>query len=122
MIDTIALVLKTQTVESLSALAEKVPVWIVSTPENVAAVQTLRASLPSGYLTTVLKRPGESDEDLAIRSALDIDDHYGAASQPKPYTVLWVIGSNDQVLAEQLKEDLEFSLVEMTGDGFKVIR
>ncbi|MGO4503837.1 MULTISPECIES: hypothetical protein [unclassified Dyella] len=122
MTDTIALVLNPQPVESLSALAEKLPVWVVSTSENAAAVQALRSSLPPGHLTTILKRPGESDEDLAVRSALDIDDHYGAASQPNPYTVLWVIGSNDKVLAEQLKEDLEFNGVEMTSDGFKVMR
>jgi hypothetical protein len=122
MIDTVALVLEPQFAASLFALAQKVPVWIVSTPENVAAVRRLRPSLPAEQLTTILKFPGESDDDLVVRSAFDIDSHYGETSQPTPYTVLWVIGSNDSTLASQLMENLAFSSVEMTDDGFKVIR
>lgn len=122
MTDIVALVLKTQSTEELFALAEKMPVWIVSTPDNAAAVHALRPSLPAGQLTAILKRPGESDVDLLTRAAFDIDDHYGESSQPAPYGVLWVVGSNEPTIASHLMKELGFSSVEMNDEGFKVVR
>jgi hypothetical protein len=59
----------------IERLAQCMPVWVIDSKENAAAVQIARRQFPSG-LTLFFRLPGESESDRCSRVLFDVDDHH----------------------------------------------
>lgn len=114
----VALVLNSDFGDRVAALAQKMPVWVVSSPANDHAVHMVRASLGEGRVTTLRVRPGEGAADLLARALYAIDEHHGEASQPLPYDTLWVHGTTER-LPQDLVFELGFKSIIAVADGFR---
>ena len=111
--------------ERLFDLVPKGPVWIVDTPPNREAAQSLwAADKAQTHLTgvTTFKAGDCPAEDALINEMDTIDLHHGIYSAEPPYTVLEVIGTP---ITELVKTELTvfgFNEFEAVGDGFRAVR
>lgn len=119
--NSVALVLYENFSTRLSALAEEMPVWILSSHLNDQAVQAARPHLSQGWLTTLNGKAGEDPDCLLTRALYAIDEHHGEESQPVPYNTLFVYGTSRQPSLELMSE-LGFKTVSSTGDGYKLVK
>lgn len=112
--------------ERISQLVEKSPAWIVDTPKNRAAAQSIwSVDTSRNHLdgVTTFKAPDDSSpEDTLMQELETIDLHHGVYSANPPYTVVEVIGTG---ISEKVKEKLAefgFDQFEPTSEGFRAIR
>ncbi|WP_316413565.1 hypothetical protein [Mesoterricola silvestris] len=90
--NSVALVLDESFGNRLSNLAEEMPVWILSSEINDMAVRAARHSHGEGRITTLMRRDGESQEDLLARALYAIEEHHGEVSQSHPYDSVEIHG------------------------------
>jgi hypothetical protein len=109
--------------DRLAELPSTVPVWIIESPANRAAVQRAWAgrSSSSTHLDGVtIFRGEENDAAASCKGVLsDIDLHHGAYSHVPPFTGLEVIGAE---LTPELSAALaEYGLTQLTprANGFR---
>lgn len=116
----VALVLNEDFGDRVIALAQQMPVWIVSSPANESAVREARGSYAEGEgrITVLLARPGEDEANFLTRAMYAIDEHHGEASQSAPYDTLWVQGTTE-IPDEDLAADLGFKVIAATAEGFR---
>jgi len=112
--------------EQLSRLVEKSPVWIVDTPKNRAAAQSIWSAnasrSPLVGVTTFKARDDSSPEDVLISKLETVDLHHGVYPRIHPYTVVEVIGTG---ISDRVKENFAefgFDQFEPTSEGFRAIR
>lgn len=116
----VALVLEPMFGDECISLRELMPVWIIDSPQNRAAVDKIRNSRLPGKseVTTFQKREGESLVMACGRIVQSLDDHYDEHSQTPGYTELNVIGvSLGEVSLSQFLE-LNFDEFVRTATGF----
>jgi hypothetical protein len=107
---TVALVLDPSFGDQLHALAEKAPVWIVSSPLNDRAVAALRPKFEDSRLTTLLRLPNEQSAETLARALFAIDEHHGCE-------IIEVFGTKELPSAE-VSSQLGFQSVVATHYGF----
>lgn len=115
----IALVLDRSFGDRLLALAQRMPVWVVSSPVNDRAVHKTRANPSDLQITTLKVDPKESSENLLMRAIYAIDEHHGEASQSIAYNTLHVYGAVKEIPPELMSE-LNFKSFVLTSDGLRV--
>lgn len=113
-----ALVLDPVFGDRVIALAQQMPVWIVSSPVNDQTVRLARTSLDDARITTLHLRPGEASADLMARAVYAIDEHHGEVSQAVAYDTLWVYGTTEK-LSQEIATELGFKSITAIADGFK---
>jgi hypothetical protein len=117
----IALVLDQNFGSRVLELAEKMPVWIVSSEANNSAVKRTPGCLDGmAAITTLLIGKGESVNDACLRALYDIDEHHGARSLGVPYDRVLVIGCSPDLITPEVMNDLGFARVRETETGFYV--
>jgi hypothetical protein len=114
---TVALVLDPSFGEQLQALAQKAPVWIVSSPLNDRAVAALRPKFEDSRITTLLRLPNERSADTLARALLAIDEHHGGEG----CEAIDVYGTKDLPSAE-VSSQLGFRSVVATHSGFMALK
>jgi len=113
----VALVLDPSFGDRVAVLAQKMPVWMVSSVVNDHATHAARQSLGNGQITTLHTRLAESAESLFARALYAIEEHHGDTSQLTPYDTLCVYGKA-QELPFELASELGFKSITTTEDGF----
>jgi hypothetical protein len=116
MSQTVALVLDSFFGDKLSSLAKKMPVWIIKSPTNDAAVAALRAS--EWQITTLFRQPEERVENMLVRALIAIEQHHGADSLTEPYDAVDVYGVNEAPPSDLMSE-LGFNSILPTANGFQ---
>jgi hypothetical protein len=115
--NSVSLVLDRNAGERLHAIAEMMPVWVISSEHNCMIVEQLRQRLPRGRLTLFLPKANESCDDELARAVYAIDEHHGASSELPPYFVLHVYGASAR-MSPAMAEELGFHEVVETSEGF----
>ncbi len=101
------------------SLRELMPVWIIDSPQNRAAVQEIRASeLGESEVTTFQAKEGESLLMACERIVQSLDGHFDEHSQIPAYTELNVIGVSLGDVALEPFLELNFSEFVRTATGF----
>lgn len=119
----VALVLDRDFKGSIDELALQIPVWIISSRQNDAAVAKTRSSLQDpARVTSLFPVPGESERDTLLRALYDIDEHHGPLSGARPYSQIVVYGVAPEFLTGQIMNELGFDLLEKHTDGFTLRR
>lgn len=117
----IALVLDRHFETRLAGLAQKMPVWIVSSEANNAAVERARSVLGGAASITTLSVAGaESASDICLRALYAIDEHHGDTSTVTPYDSVIVFGGTPDLLTPQAMAELGLSGVVQSDFGFTV--
>lgn len=117
----IALVLDRHFEARLAGLSQKMPVWIVSSEDNDAAVELARSAPGSTTsITTLLVGADETPSDACLRALYDIDDHHGEPGSAIPYDRVLVFGGTPDMLTPQAMEELGLSGVTKSDFGFIV--
>jgi len=117
----IALVLAPKFEGRVLGLAQQMPVWIVSTGENDAAVERAHSVRGSATnITTLFVGDDETASDVCLRALYAIDDHHGETSSAKPYDRVIVYGGTPDLLTPQAMEELGLSSVVESDFGFIV--
>jgi hypothetical protein len=90
----------------LFELAARMPVWIVDTPPNLAAVDQWRphpAQSEAEGVTTFKVDPKETAEAWCADILYMVDLHHGEYSHDPPYSAIEVIGALDERLERRLR-------------------
>lgn len=114
----VALVLDSAFGDRVAALAQQMPVWVVSSPVNDQAVRLARTNVDEGRITTLHQRSGEVPVNLLARAVYAIDEHHGEVSQAVAYDTLWVYGTTEK-LSQEIAAELGFKSITAIADGFK---
>jgi hypothetical protein len=108
--------------ERLATLPAGEPVWIVESANNPPVARRLWTERPtSSHLAGITTfRPGVPDTpEEHLLSVLDtIDLHHGHYSADPPYSVLEVIGCEPSPRVSAVLDELGFSVVARSADGF----
>ena len=110
--------------DRLSALAARLHVWIIDTPENKAATEALwregghAPSIEHGATTFSARQTDPPDEVVASILG-DIDLHHGEYSHVPPWSGLEVFGTNPTPCLVAALAARGFSKVVLTPDGFE---
>ena len=94
----VALVLDNSYGLKLFALAEKMPVWIITSPENDPVVEYIQNNIAQQSVTTLLKKYHEPEEYVFLRAIYAIDEHHGPDTKEHPYDALYIYGAQDMDL------------------------
>ncbi|MFA5192437.1 MAG: hypothetical protein WC740_17160 [Verrucomicrobiia bacterium] len=98
------------------------PVWIIQSPTNTPVAQQLwkEQPRPSHLVGITTFRPSVSDlpEENLLSVLDDIELHHGHHSADPPYSVLEVIGCEPSLRVSAALDELGFSIVERSTDGF----
>ena len=115
-----ALVLEPMFGDECISLRELMPVWIIDSSQNRAAVEKIRKSgLPEESDVTMFQtRDGESLVMACERIVLSLDDHYNEHSQTPGYTELTVIGVSLGDVSLRPFLELNFDEFVRTDTGF----
>jgi hypothetical protein len=115
-----ALVLEPMFGDECISLRELMPVWIIDSSQNRAAVEKIRKSgLPEESDVTMFQtRDGESLVMACERIVLSLDDHYNEHSQTPGYTELNVIGVSLGDVSLRPFLELNFDEFVRTDTGF----
>lgn len=113
----VALVLDEHFGTRVLALADRMPVWILSSNENDAAVAVIRNSGRLAEVTVLLQRVDERPVDTLARAVYSIEEHYGDQSATGPFRTLLVYGATAES-ASRLLTELGFGSIVTTVDGF----
>lgn len=112
--------------DGLLALPVGTAVWIVDTPPNRAAAQSVWARRTSDShlngVTTFKIREEASAEEILLGELSTIDLHHRTYSAEPPYTVLEVMGA---AVTEQIKSAMSafgFTDFQSTALGFRAVR
>lgn len=118
----IALVLDQHFGEKLFKLAGRMPVWIVSSPDNLRAIRTTREALGRrADITELLPGSSERPKHVLARGLYSIEQHHGADSG-KAYQEVLVLGAHVEDVGDELLAELGFKRVRRAESGFKVER
>lgn len=113
----VALVLDQHFGTRVMSLADRMPVWILSSDENDAAVAAIRSSGRHAEVTVLLQRPDERLVDTLARAVYSIEEHCGDQSATGPFRTLLVHGATAEGASRFLNE-LGFGSIVSTADGF----
>lgn len=121
MSSSIALIMDRHFGRRVIELARQMPVWIVSSATNDAAVAKARAMLGiQANLTTFFQPSDEAKEDAMLRALCAIDEHHGPESSSEPYEELVVIGAEPPRLTRAMMKDLGFERISGFDSGFRL--
>lgn len=115
----VALVLSQDFGDECFALQERMPIWIIESPQNQSAVDKIRAqSGGTRQITTFHLRGNESLSATCERIVQSLDDHHNESSQTPAYCELIVFGLS--LAGVSLKPFLELGFEEFveTSTGF----
>lgn len=116
---TVGLVVDPEFGERISELAQRMPVWVISSPTNDRVIEKIRAATGGdSRVTKLLTRVGESSETLLGRAMCVIDEHHGEESGLAPYRTLLVYGATHSA-SQELASDLGFTSLSATAEGFR---
>lgn len=121
---TIGLVLDPGYGARLAALADHMHLWVVESPANRVAAESVWAKQEPGSHDrglTLFKdgRQGDWDEARWLGMLNEIELHYGPLSEDPPYRGIEVIGC---ALSEEIRHWLEgagFAMIEEMSEGFR---
>jgi hypothetical protein len=120
---TVAVVLDERFSWRLSALAERVPVWIIDSADNRPAIESLwdaRRKRSAGYDVTVFRAvPELSTEDHLAGVLRSVDSHRDDESAPGRFQVVEMYGIE---MTESIRSVLRrrgFDGIEPVGDGYR---
>lgn len=117
--DVVGLILDPTFGERVSVLAQKMPVWVVSSAVNDHAIDVARAAVVGSRITKLLAIDGESPDNLLRRAIYAIDEHHGEESGGTPCHCLLVYGKVC-IPHEELLADFGFASVTALDDGFRL--
>ena len=106
----VALVLDKGFGSHVEKLASRMPVWIVDSEKNDAAISALRARGVTS-VTTLLPMLGESPVQILWRALRNIEDHHRDVIAA-PNGLIFVYGVDEGVITPEMLE--EFKLKRMT--------
>jgi hypothetical protein len=89
----VAIVLAPDFATELGALAQQMPVWVLNTPPNRAAVERLRRGSAGLGLTLFSAAAGQSAEEVCAGLLSTVELHHGPYSQDPPCGAIEVIGA-----------------------------
>ncbi|MGZ5200999.1 MAG: hypothetical protein ACXWC4_14610 [Telluria sp.] len=119
----VALVLDTNFEGDLAALAQSMPVWIISSPHNDKCVDRVWSALgDDAGVTSLFVIPGERPAVTFERALYDIDEHHGECSSSLPYEQIVVIGANTAVLSREVLEELGLERSKPAGSSLLLVR
>ncbi|UMR30207.1 hypothetical protein MJ904_24975 [Massilia sp. MB5] len=115
-----ALVLEPMFGDECISLHELMPVWIIDSLQNRAAVEKIRKSgvFDESEVTTFQTREGESLVMACERIVQSLDDHYNERSQTPGYSELAVIGVSLGEVSLRPFWELDFDEFLRTATGF----
>lgn len=103
----VALVLDRHFGAAIEELAEQMPVWVISSKDNNAAVERARSLLKDpSRITSLLTVSGEGERDTLLRALYDIDEHHGRSSTGRPYDQMLVYGAAPELLTPGIMKEL----------------
>ena len=110
--------------DKLSALAARLHVWIIDTPENKAAAEALfreggRASSIEYGTTTFSARQTDPPDEVVASMLGTIDRHHGEYSHVPPLSGLEVFGTDPTPRLVAALAERGFTRVVPTPDGFE---
>ncbi|GAB2878617.1 hypothetical protein GCM10027277_54790 [Pseudoduganella ginsengisoli] len=116
----VALVLEPMFGNECMTQLERMPVWIIDSPQNRAAVEKIRKAgvLDESGVTTFQPREGESLVMACERIVQSLDDHYNERSQTPGYSELAVIGVSLGEVSLRPFWELNFDEFVRTATGF----
>lgn len=117
----VALVLERDFREELIPLIERMPVWIIDSPQNLPVVEKIRNTKLSGtaeIITTFQARDLESLEMACERIVQSLDEHHNDCSQTPGYSELMVIGVSLGNVSLKPFLELNFDQFLRTNKGF----
>lgn len=121
MTSSVALVMDREFGAKVTYLARQMPVWIISSATNDAAVEQARRSEGGrADVTTILEFGGESSDQLFLRALRAIDEHHGPDSSTEPYGELVVFGAPRGLMTPAVMNELGFARMNGFGNGFSV--
>jgi hypothetical protein len=91
---TVALILDPDFGQRLERIAQEMPVWILSSPSNDAAIEQARRSVKDdASITSYIPQKPEDRVTTCTQVLYDIDEHHGVWSSSDPYEELLVFGA-----------------------------
>jgi hypothetical protein len=123
-LSTVAIVLDAGFGMRLRELAARMPVWIVDTPDNRAAIEsewTRRRRDGAEREVTVFRMiEGLSPAEHIAALARTVDRHHGPSAQSPPFEMLVVIGAAVDAVATAALASIGGEAPVPTDDGFTV--
>jgi hypothetical protein len=97
------------------------PVWIISSAQNDAAIGNARRQ-SNGLvdITTLFKPENEGDAYTLLRALCDIDEHHGAASGNLGYDEVLIFGEVTEVLTPGQMQELGLTRIRPMPGGFVI--
>ena len=122
----VALVVDPEYGPRIETIAATMPVWVVDTPTNRRAAESLRQRAPSdlphtapGAVTIFRVQLDESPAAWALAILVDIDLHHGKYSHTPPCTALEVIGTGPTNDLRDALREYGLTDLESRADGFR---
>jgi hypothetical protein len=119
--ESVAIVLVQDFGGALGPLARRMPVWVVDSPANRAAVERHEQGLES-EVTTFQDAPADSAEALFVEILETVELHHGTFSADPPCEILEVIGVAATERIRTALADIGFAVVVETPQGFHAVR
>jgi hypothetical protein len=116
----VALVLDPDFGEECFGLANRMPIWVVDSVTNRAAVDAIRKAERGDDFepTTFPTRGGKSLTAMCERIVQSLDDHYNERSHSPGYAELDIIGVQLDEVYIPIFHELGFSVFSRTQNGF----
>jgi len=114
----VAIVARPDYSAELETFDSPVHVWVVDTPENKRAVESIWSSDAYRSGPTELTTFKAESGDNVVGILQTIEDHHSEYTQPGPYDELIVIGQKLTPEAKGECEDFGFNQSEETEEGF----
>lgn len=122
----VAVVLDPEYGHHLAVLAGDKPVWIVDTPANRAAAESVWASKSTKTadlsVTTFQVESGSSAEARLAGVVPTVDLHHGEYSQNPPYVGIEVFGARPTPEVRQVLREFGMGIITERPDGFLATR
>jgi hypothetical protein len=120
----VGLVVDSEWGERVRELAARMPVWVVDTPANRAAVTALREEASDRYasVTTFRSTAAETPEQACIRILPTLDTHHNELAQTPPYSAVEIVGAQPTDILREAFEAFQLTVFDMSEHGFVVRR
>jgi tRNA1(Val) A37 N6-methylase TrmN6 len=123
----VAVVVDPEYGDRVSELSERVHVWLVESPSNLAAAERFWQAHASEYsldrgITVFRGRPACAPDELVCEILETINDHHGEWSHDPPWSVLLVRGTTATPRLRAALAARGFTEVEPEANGFRAAR
>ena len=110
----VGIVFSSNAKKEIEFLAAKMPIWVVASEENEAAVSQARLKFPWA-LTVFFEIEGESQMDKCSRILLEVDEHHDVE-------VLEIFGVDSSDLDPAVLCELQVKSILNTGHSVRLLR